>query len=187
MTEKILFVDDDPNALSAHRRDLHRTFDIETAESGEAGLEILASHGPFALVIADMRMPGMDGVQFLARVREAFPDTVRMMLTGQADMQSAIDAVNRGFIFRFLLKPCPPETLTAALNAGLEQFRLIMAERELLEKTLVGSVKMLADMLSIANPAAFSRAARVRRLVTHVARELKLADPWQLELAASLC
>ena len=74
--------------------------------------------GPFAVVVADMRMPGMDGVEFLQHVKEMSPDTVRIMLTGNADMQTAIDAVNKGNIFRFLTKPCPYETMTVAVNAG---------------------------------------------------------------------
>jgi len=186
MTEKVLFVDDDPNILASYRRQLRKKFPIETALGGQQGLDILGANGPFAVVVADMRMPGMDGIQFLAAVRASAPDTVRMMLTGNADLQTAVDAVNEGNIFRFLTKPCTQETLTRSLMAGIKQYRLVTAERELLQKTLTGSVKVLTEILSLVNPTAFSRASRIRRYVRHIALQLNLPELWQYELAAML-
>jgi response regulator RpfG family c-di-GMP phosphodiesterase len=147
---------------------------------------VLEQVGPFAVVVADMRMPGMDGITFLSRVREASPDTVRIMLTGNADMQTAIDAVNQGNIFRFLTKPCPYEVMGVALEAALEQYRLVTAEHELLEKTLMGSIKVLADVLSLASPLAFNRATRIRSYVRHIVNNLHLNNGWQFEIAALL-
>ncbi len=186
MSEKVLFVDDDPNVLAAYTRILRRQFTLETALGGEEGLEAIESQGPFAVVVADMRMPGMDGIQFLAHVKERAPDTVRIMLTGNADLQTAIDAVNEGNIFRFLVKPCPSETLSHALRAAIEQYHLVTAERELLEKTLTGSVRLLTELLSMVNPAAFSQASRLRRYVRHIAVQLRLPNAWQFEVAAML-
>ena len=123
-----------------------------------------------------MRMPRTTGIQFLARVREIAPDTVRMMLSGYADLQSAIEAVNEGNIFRFLTKPCSRPTLVKAIDAGLTQYRLVTAERELLSKTLSGSVKVLVDVLSIVNPTAFGRTARVRHLVRRLAEALQVDE-----------
>jgi len=183
---KILCVDDEPNILEAYQRSLRKQFRIETASGGEQGLEAIAKNGPFAVIVADMRMPGMDGVQLLTKVREKAPDTVRIMLTGNADQRTAIDAVNEGWIFRFLTKPCSPEILGKALAAGIEQYRLITSERELLQKTLTGSVKILTDILSLVNPTAFSRASRVRRLASEMAAQLKIQNPWQVEIAAML-
>jgi len=128
----------------------------------------------------------MDGIQFLSEVREYAPGSVRMMLTGNADLQTAIEAVNEGSIFRFLTKPCPTNIFIKALQAGIEQYRLIVAERELLEKTLSGSVKVLTETLSLVNPAAFSQASRIRRYVMHIAVQLQLPDTWQFEIAAML-
>jgi len=182
VTRKVLFVDDEPNVLSGIRRQLGRQYEMDTADGGQAGLEAIAGRGPYAVVVSDMRMPGMDGAQFLALVRERSPDTVRMMLTGNSDLQTAIEAVNRGNIFRFLNKPCPPEDIARALDAGLEQFRLVCAEKELLEKTLAGSIRVLVDMLSLVNPGAFGRASRVRRYMRHMADGLGLPDPWMYEL-----
>jgi response regulator RpfG family c-di-GMP phosphodiesterase len=186
MQAKILFVDDEPNILAAFKRQLFNRFDVDTAVGGEAGLSALTERGPYTVVVADMRMPGMDGIYFLACVRDMAPDTTRMMLTGQTDLQTAIDAINHGNIFRFLTKPCPPETLVAALEAGVEQHRLVTAEKELLEKTLSRSVKVLTDVLSIVNPTAFGRASRVRRMAAALGSELEIEKPWETEMAAML-
>ncbi len=186
MSEKVLYVDDDANILAAYRRILRKQFDVEVAEGGFEGLETVTRRGPFAVVISDMRMPGMDGIRFLAKIKSIAPDTVRMMLTGNADLQTAIDAVNEGYIFRFLTKPCPKETLVKAVEAGLQQHRLIIAERQLLEETLNGSVKVMADVLSLVSPIAFGRAVRVRRYVRHIAEKLSLPNIWEIEIAAML-
>ncbi len=186
MTEKILFIDDEPNVLEGVKRSLKREFLIETAESGGLALKLIGSRGDYAVVVSDMRMPGMDGVQLLAAVREISPATVRVMLTGNADQQTAIEAVNEGHIFRFLTKPCPPEALAKALRACLHQYRLVMAEKELLEQTLRGSIQVLTDVISLVNPTAFGRASRVRRLVRQLAEVLKIESAWQAEVAAML-
>jgi hypothetical protein len=133
-----------------------------------------------------MRMGGMDGIRTLLRVRELAPDAVRLMLTGNADMQTAIDAINDGHIFRFLTKPCAPQVLEAGLGAALEQHRLITAERDLLEQTLAGSVKVLSDMLSLACPEGYSRATRIYGWVLKLVADGTIPRRWQLNLAAML-
>lgn len=184
--ETILCVDDEQNVLEAFQRQLHKQYSLKLAASGEEALERLRTEGPFAVIVADMNMPGMNGVQLLAKVREASPDTVRIMLTGAGDFQTAITAVNEGNIFRFLAKPCPAETLALALEAGLAQYRLVTAERELLEKTLHGSLRAMVDILALANPSAFSRAMRLRHYASQMAKNLGVPDAWQIEVAAML-
>jgi len=186
MTERILLVDDDPSLLAAQRRRLRKRFHLDAALGGEEALSAIDANGPYAVVVSDLRMPGMDGIQFLAHVRERAPDTVRVMLTGNADLDAAILAVNEGNIFRFLTKPVQSESFVKALEASLEQHRLITAERELLEKTLHGSIKVLTDIMALVNPTAFSRASRLKRYVQHVGARLDLPDLWQFELAAML-
>jgi len=186
MNDTILCVDDEANILEGLKRHLHKRFVLETALSGAAGLELLDRQGPFAVVVSDMRMPGMNGAQFLALVRERAPDSVRIILTGQADLEAAIATVNEGNIFRFLIKPCPPESLVQTLEAALDQYRLVTTERTLLEQTLHGSVKVLTDVLALINPAAFGQASRIKRYVCHIATHLALPDMWQYELAALL-
>ncbi len=186
MTEKILCVDDDFNILRGLRRNLRKQFVIETSLDGASGLEAVDRRGPFAAIVSDMQMPGMNGARFLAEVRKRAPDSIRVLLTGQADIASAIAAVNEGHIFRFLTKPCPPETLIHTLEAALAQYRLVTAERTLLEKTLHGSVKVLTDVLALVNPVAFGRASRLKRYARHIATRLGLPDVWQFEVAAML-
>ena len=184
--DKILCVDDEQHILASYRRQLRKDFDLDTASSGPEGLEAIQTNGPFAVIVSDMQMPGMNGVQFLSEARKIAPNSVRMMLTGVADQSTAAEAVNEGNVFRFLTKPCPSETLTRTLVAGIEQYKLITAEKELLEKTLLGSIKVLSDVLSLVNPTAFGRASRVLRLTRELARELKVSKSWQLKIAAML-
>ena len=184
---KILFVDDDQNVLDAMKRNLRRIFDVHTAAGGEAGLEVLEAEGPFAVVVSDMSMPGMSGVDFLAEVCRRSPDTVRIMLTGRADLESAMNAVNEGNIFRFITKPANAKLMASSLKSAFDQYRLLTSEKELLENTLKASVNVLVDMLSIANPAAFSQSMRIRDIIRLLIGQLHLeAYQWQYELAAML-
>lgn len=183
---KILFVDDDPETLAAYGRVLRRKYDLDLAQGPIRGLEAVAENGPYAVVVSDLRMPDMDGVTFFSRLRQTCPDTVRIMLTGYADIRSAMDAVNTGHVFRFLAKPCSEEELDAALVAGLEQYGLVTAEKSFLKGTLRGTIKVLTDLLALLNASAHGRAVRVKRIVLDVAGYLGIAEPWRLELAVML-
>lgn len=184
--EKVLIVDDDTNLLAGLKRHLHKYFDVSTAEGGEQALDLVKSDGPFAVTVCDMRMPGMNGIEVLAAVKKLAPDTVRIMLTGHADELTSTRAVNEGAIFRFFTKPCPPETLAKGIEAGIEQYRLVTAERELLSGTFSGAVKVLTDVLSIVDPQGFGRSSKVHGWAHGVAAHLDLPRPWQLEIAAML-
>ena len=186
MANRVLFVDDEPAVLDGYKRLLHREFEVDTAVGGALGLAVMKEKGPFAVVVSDMRMPEMSGAQFLAEVRRTEPDTVRMLLTGYTDLKAAMDAVNEGNIFRFLTKPCEKEVLGRALTTGLIQHRLVMAEKELLENTLLGSIKTLTDVLSASSPEAFGRSMRIARYVRHLVSRFALASPWRFEAAAML-
>jgi len=186
MNEKILAVDDEKNILDAIQRQMRKKFHVETALGPEEGLTAIKQRGPHAVVISDLRMPKMDGIQFLTRVKKLTPDTVRVMLTGNADLENAIQAVNEGNIFRFLTKPCSPEILEKVIQAGIEQYRLVTAEKELLQKTLKGSINVLNKVLSLVNPEAFGRSSRIKRYVKQIAEKLDVPDVWKFELAAML-
>jgi len=192
MSTKILCVDDEPNILSGYQRSLRKQFTIDTAPGGAEALARIAESGPYAVLVTDMRMPGMDGIQFLQEAQQVTPDSVRIMLTGNADQQTAAGAVNEGRIFRFLSKPCAPEDLAHALTAGLEQYRLVTAEKELLEKTLGGTIKMLMEILATVDPDLFGRAQALRQNMRTLAGALRATgliapgDLWPLELAALL-
>ena len=183
---RILCVDDEENILKAIQRSLRKKFDIYTASSGKEGLEILRNEEPFQVVVSDMRMPEMNGAVFLKAVRQEFPDTVRLLLTGFADMETVVSAINEGNIFRFIAKPCQASVLLDAFNDAVRQHQLITSEKVLLEQTLRGSIHALTEVLSMSNPAAFGRGSRIRQLATILAAQLKVADPWQLEVAAML-
>jgi CheY-like chemotaxis protein len=184
MDEPVLFVDDEPHLLEGIARSLRNRFRVHTATGGEEGLRVLQKEGPFAVVVSDMRMPGMNGVQFLAKARDLCPDTVRMILSGQSDLADTIAAVNDGNIFRFVSKPCTTQVLLAAVDTGVEQHWLITSEKVLLEQTLSGAVSMLIDVLSLVTPAAYSRARRLQHYVAALARALQLPERWQWPLAA---
>jgi response regulator RpfG family c-di-GMP phosphodiesterase len=186
MTDKILFVDDDIQLLDGLQRSLRRQFHIDTAVGGAEGLSKIAANGPFALVVADMQMPGMSGLEFLRQVQVQSPETIRLMLTGNADQKTAVDAVNDGRVFRFLNKPCPSSSLAPVLEAGLEQFRLLGVERELLEKTLGGALTVLTEVLSMIDPGTFERGQHLRETSRQFAAAVGLAVNWEVEMAATL-
>ena len=184
---KILFVDDEQNILDSYRASLRKRYKVETALGPGKGIKALRESGPFAVVVSDLKMPKMDGITFLKKVAELSPDTVRIMLTGHADLQSAISAVNEGSVFRFLTKPSPINEMVRILDIAVKQYSLVMAERELLRGTLRGSIKILTDILSLVNPEAFGRSERVKRLAGYVGQNLNLRSTLDLDLAAMLC
>lgn len=186
MTNKVLCVDDDANVLTGIQRNLRKQFDIDTAVGSLAALKMLEGGKPYAVIVADMQMPGMNGIEFLNIVRDKYPDTVRVMLTGNAEQRTAADAVNRGQIFQFLNKPCLPDKLADVLKNGIKQYRLLTAERELLESTLNGSVKVLMEILSLTDPGSFGRSQTMRDQARRVAAALKAESLWEIELAAML-
>lgn len=153
---------------------------------GPQALQALEHHGPFAVIVSDMRMPGMTGLDLLQEARTLAPDATRIMLTGNLDQQTAMDAVNQGQVFRFLTKPCSSEHLGEAIQAGLRQHQLVIAEKELLEQTLMGSLQVLTDLLSNLDPQWFGRGRMLRDRAVAVARGLRFEAEWDLETAALL-
>lgn len=182
----LLCVDDDPNILDGFRRLLRRKFRVYAVLSPAEGLAAIAAQGPFDIVVSDFKMPGMNGVEFLSQVRTLAPDAVRIMLTAHADFATAMSAVNQANVFRFLLKPCTPFVIEKALEAGLEQRRMLTTERHLTAETLLGCVQALVEVLGLVQPEAFSRANRVRRYVQQIVSGLGQRLPWQLDAASML-
>ena len=133
----ILIVDDEESILNAFKRILaDENYEIQTARDGLDGLKKLrAAQKPFSLIISDQRMPVMNGVQFFAKAREIFPDAVRILLTGYADTDAIIDAVNKGGIHLYFTKPWREEELIAHIKQSLSQTELLMENRRLVELT----------------------------------------------------
>lgn len=182
----ILCVDDEARVVEGLALHLRRDFNVHTASSGEAGLQKLKELGGVAVVVSDMRMPNMDGATFLKRVMRTYPETSRILLTGEPGRDAAVLAVNEGQIFRFLTKPCPPDQLKAAIEAAVIQHRLVTAERVLLQETVIGCIQALIDVLAITNPVAFGRASRIKRLAMEFAQHVGCRGFWQLEAASML-
>ena len=186
MKPRVLLVDDDVLLLRSLGRILRDEFEIVTAESGEAALQVLFDTAPFAVVIADMMMPGMDGIHFLDQWKFLSPNTTRVMLTGQAELGTAIDAVNQGQVFRFLTKPIKGDDLRLVLVDAVNQYELVMAERTLLEQTLTGSVQTLVELLSLFDPKGFGKTKEMRDLAVAIAEKFSLDVGWDIGLAALL-
>jgi response regulator RpfG family c-di-GMP phosphodiesterase len=138
----VLCVDDEPNILASLRRALRdRGWRIVTASSGAEALDQMQRE-PAEVVISDMRMPGMDGVQVLEQVREQWPETIRILLTGHAEVSAAIAAINRGRIFRYINKPWDDVEIKAAVQQGLELIALQRDKARLEELTLAQNLQL---------------------------------------------
>ncbi|HEY7898631.1 MAG TPA: HD domain-containing phosphohydrolase [Gemmatimonadaceae bacterium] len=185
---RILCVDDDEYVLAFLKRSLRTRFEVDTANVPVVALRQLIESGesPYAVVVSDLVMPGIDGVSLLSRAREICPDTVRILLTGHAQVDGAIGAVNDGAVFRFLTKPCSATALITTITAAAEHYRLALSERVLLEQTLHGAVKAITDILTLVNPSAFARGTRLKRSVNDVAEALGVTNQWEVEIAALL-
>ncbi len=183
---RVLCVDDEAAVLAGLRRNLGLHFDVAVAESAGEARTMLETSSPFATVVSDMRMPEVDGVTFLREVSERWPATSRILLTGQADVPSAIAAVNEGRVFRFLTKPCPSELLVRAVSDGVRQFDLLEAERVLLDQTLRGTIDVMVEAISLLIPHAAQPLFRMRRLAQRLCNELHFSEVWEVDIACVL-
>lgn len=143
---KILFVDDEIKVLEGYRRAFRKDVEIETALGGAEAINLIKRRGPYSVIVSDMCMPGMNGIEFLSQAKLIHPKTVRIMLTGKADQQTAIDAVNKGNIFRFLTKPCSSDMLYEVISEGIKLYEKDKSETKLLEnerryRTVVENIK----------------------------------------------
>lgn len=134
MDDKILLVDDDFMVLAGLKRQLINQFKIDTALSAKQALKMIETKGPYAVIVSDFLMPEMNGIELLTRIKQTYPATVRMMLTGSGDMTTAIKAVNEGNIFQFHLKPCSVDLMRGSLTSGLEKYRKITQAKLQLNK-----------------------------------------------------
>jgi CheY-like chemotaxis protein len=181
---RVLCVDDDAFLLNILTRTIGVDYEVLTSSSGAEALQLIENSEPIQIVVSDHRMPGLSGAQFLQAVREKYPLIVRVLLTGETDLAEAVAAMNQAGLFRFLLKPGSRPVLLDTLRAAVAQYQLQVAERELLQKTLIGTMRALSDVLAIANPIAFGHVSRIQELALGVAKQLKLPEQWPLEFAS---
>jgi response regulator RpfG family c-di-GMP phosphodiesterase len=182
----VLCVDDEPRVVESLAVHLRRNYRVLTANSALSALQILKDTGAPAVIVSDMRMPGMDGASLLKQVKQLYPDTTRILLTGDPGRDAAIAAVNEGQMFRYLTKPCLPDRFRMAIEAGVAQHRLLTTEKRVLQETVLGCIQALVDVLAITSPVAFGRASRVKRLACDLAVACGMQGFWQLEAAAML-
>ncbi|QBG35043.1 HD domain-containing phosphohydrolase [Litorilituus sediminis] len=181
MSHKILLVDDEINILNSFRRNLRGLFDFDLAQSGEEALKLIDNKNKYAVIITDMQMPVMNGVELLQEVKKKSPNTVRIMLTGNVDQKTAIDALHIGDIFRFINKPCSHQALTQAIEAGIEQYNLVIAEKILLNKTLKRTLNVLSEVLTIVNPKIFAHTVQIKKHMLALAKTLNYPVSWSFE------
>ncbi|MES2720480.1 MAG: response regulator [Pseudomonadota bacterium] len=183
---QILCIDDDADVLAGLQLSLRQLGEVHVATGGEAAMALLPHLPQLAVVLCDMRMPGMTGDVVLAQCRQHCPGAARILLTGYSDIEAAMRAVNQGRIFRFLAKPCSRDELQQAVRDGIEQHRLIHAERELLEQTIKGCMQALIDALAMASPASFGQAQRMVDLVQLVSSRCRHEAGWAATMATML-
>ena len=178
---RILLVDDEPLVLEGLRRSVHTEFVADLAVGAEEGLAKLKKDGPYLVVISDMRMPGMDGAEFLAAVRTISPDSIRVMLTGCNDMETAVRAVNEGQIFRFLTKPVAAKTLLTTLRDCVAQYQAACFEKEHLKITVealeqvdLGTLTALARAIDAKSAWTAGHSERVTNLALKMAHAMGL-------------
>lgn len=183
---RVLWVDDNPRVVSNVTQALQRHFAITTASSGESALQLLEARGPFAVLVADLCLPGIFNTTLFVRAREIAPDTSRVMLTAQADVHTARAAVNEAEVFRLLLKPCAPEAVFLALQAAAERYQQRMAERARFAQLLQGGLQALAELQAFTHPALHARASRAREHLRFLTAHQSPATRWETDTAAML-
>lgn len=197
MNRSVLFVDDDFRVLQAYGRLLHKIYNMTLARNADEALSIVGQNGPFAVVVADYQMPGMNGVELLSLIRRLAPETIRIMLTGQTDTRVAISAINEGDVFRFLTKPCDNEEMIATINEAIEQYHFITEERtarheqickEEKLKTINNSVRSAQEILQQKDSFTAQHQLRVAQLAAAISRMLYLEPDKvnQIEIAAKV-
>lgn len=186
MAKKILFVDDDKALLNTMERNLAFEFEVVTADGCEAALAEVEKQGPFSVAVVDMQMPQVNGIQTIEKLRERMPEAVFMMLTGNQDVGTAVQAINDGHVFRFITKPCEVNEIKRALTAAQEQHNLVIAEKELLYGTFMGSINLMTDIIEMDG----NRQIDTRRMAATIASlyaSLDLQLGWEEKIASRIC
>ncbi|MAT70054.1 MAG: hypothetical protein CMJ58_11080 [Planctomycetaceae bacterium] len=186
MGTRMLVVDDDLSLLNSFRRNLCFDYDLTVAASGPDALELMAEKGPFNVIMTDMRMPKMDGLELIDQARKLSPDSIYMMLTGNQDVATATRAVNDGQVFRFLTKPCEIDDIRKALEAATKQFELLNAERELLHKTFCGAVSAVIGVAEKADPRLQGMGVGVSAVAQTICQVVELEPRWEFKLASRI-
>jgi DNA-binding NtrC family response regulator len=137
----VLYVDDEANNLNSFKAAFRRDFEIYTASSAREGRKILDSN-EIGVIITDQRMPGMTGIEFLESILSVYPDTIRILLTGFSDINAVMDAINRGQVYKYLVKPWQNDELKMYIENALEIYNLRKENKELARKLEVANLEI---------------------------------------------
>lgn len=183
---KVLLVDDDSNILHGYRRNLRSRFEIHTAQGSVEGFIKLKAEPDFAIIISDYNMPNINGLEFLIRSKEFQPDAVRIILTGHASVSMLERAINEGDIYKILTKPCTHAHLVKTLEESVKKYQRSVAEKRLLSETLLGTIKVVTDILASVNPIAFNKAAFFNNMAKKIMTRLNKQYNWEIEASCLL-
>ncbi|MFG0255411.1 MAG: response regulator [Rhodopirellula sp. JB053] len=187
MLKKVLFVDDDPILLryleGAANANLGSEFEIVTAEGCKPALEATDASGPFSVVVVDMQMPDVNGIETIGYLRRKMPNATFMMLTANKDLQTAVQAVNDGRVFRFLSKPCPPEDLVTALHAAQAEYQSTVSAKDMLSGTISGTLDLMADLIEMPDGRHIDT-GRMLESVNELAKSMSIDLGWEERIAA---
>lgn len=177
--EKILILDDDELFTKSIKRHLRNDYDISIGTNGKEGLTLCEKHGPYQVIISDYLMPQMDGLTFLSMAKTIMPDAVRMLLSGSADLDMAIKAINDSEVYKLLIKPIEVDSMKKALNSAISQHRRILAERELIaikreKKALEGSLHGFIRLIEARDPYTAGHQHRVSLLASKIAHNMNM-------------
>jgi response regulator RpfG family c-di-GMP phosphodiesterase len=186
MTRKILMIDDDKDILASYQVNLRKDFIVRIASNANQAMEILKAENDIGVIVTDYKMPDINGVNLLKMIRQIYPDPIRIMITGFADMQIAVNAVNEGSIFRFLTKPMPTPELKQIIHDALIQYNLKKNEKELLNNTLKGTLKLLIDLISLSIPQSLNIGSQARAVARKIGVKTGDIELWELEVASLL-
>ena len=179
----VLFVDDDPNILRAIRRNLRGKFEICISETVEDALYKIQEFD-FPIVVSDMKMPGMNGADFLIQVKEKLPNAIRILLTGESGLEEAIKAINESDIYKFLTKPCPTDKLVSTLDSALRLYQSAHIEQIIMDKSVKGFVYIISDLMNIISPEIFKKSRDVARIAKSSQTNFPIKDLWSFEVAS---
>jgi response regulator RpfG family c-di-GMP phosphodiesterase len=184
--QSILIVDDDRDLLRALSEGLLGSFRVETCSDPKQAVDRLRSMSELAVVVADMRMPGMSGLELLQHARSIVPSASRVMLTSADDAQTAIAAINEGNVCRFLTKPCSLRVLEAAIWEALDLRQTLHQLLEAQFRMVAGVVEVLGKVIQMVDPESHALAQRLRQRMREIALEMIHPEFWELEVAAML-
>lgn len=179
-------IDDDRDILASYQVNFRKDFIIRIAENSSEAIEVLKSEDDIGVIVSDYKMPDIDGVSLLKMLKRLYPDPVRIMITGYADLSTAVNAVNEGSIYRFLTKPVPPPELKSILQDALIQYNLKKNEKDLLNNTLKGTLKLLIDLISLTIPQTLNLGTRSRTIARRIGHKIGIDEIWELEVASLL-